>query len=203
MGKTIKVYINAQRLRELIKNRGLKQKDVAKKINVNYQGFNSRLNDGRFTPLELTAICSVLGCTIEYLCGNDEEKEIPKEPKIPKETNIASRGMTLYSMLDRAMYFQKVWIYALNYADQHMPLFSGTVQDARADVDTVWEYLMNEVSHYECDTGILVIMVMSEHPEELMEEQYAFSREWGKEKERRPWRTASEVDDDIRAGRMT
>ena len=46
-------------------------------------------------------------------------------------------------MLDRAMAHQTVWIFEHNAYDQNMPLFKGTVNDARIDKElVVWDYLM-------------------------------------------------------------
>ena len=68
--------------------------------------------------------------------------------------------MTLYEMLDRAMAHQKVWIFEQNTYDQNMPLFKGTVNDARIDPELrVWDFLMCEVELYDCSNGILDIRV--------------------------------------------
>lgn len=104
--------------------------------------------------------------------------------------------MTLWDMLDKTMYYQKVWIFETNAYDQNMPLFKGTVQDARQDTDRVWDYLMCEVYHYECANGILDIRVRDEHYSERLEGHYvfSFSDRWGEEKEKRPWRHSAEID---------
>lgn len=68
--------------------------------------------------------------------------------------------MTLYEMLDRAMAHQKVWIFETNTYDQNMPLFKGTVNDARIEPELrVWDFLMCEVEFYHCSHGILDIRV--------------------------------------------
>ena len=101
--------------------------------------------------------------------------------------------MTLYEMLDSTLCYQMVWIYETNVFDQNMPLFKGTVEDARGETERVWDRLMCEVYHYECDTGILMIQVKSKHFENRMEEHYLRSDKWGQEKEKRPWRHSSEI----------
>lgn len=101
--------------------------------------------------------------------------------------------MTLYEMLDVTLYCQEVWIYENNIYDQNMPLFSGTVEDARLD-ERVWDYLMAKVNHYECDTGILVIKVQNEHYEELLEKHYLGSDKWGMKESERPWKYSAEID---------
>lgn len=49
--------------------------------------------------------------------------------------------MTLWEMLDRTGYWQKVLIYERNNRGQNMPVFCGTVIEARRNGDTVWDYL--------------------------------------------------------------
>ena len=102
--------------------------------------------------------------------------------------------MTLWDMLDKTLYYQNVWIFETNSYDQNMPLFKGTVQDARQDTERVWDYLMCEVDHYECTNGILDVRVRDKYYSERLEEHYTFSDRWGKEKEKRPWRHSFEID---------
>lgn len=105
--------------------------------------------------------------------------------------------MTLYEMLDCTKYYQKVWIYEHNAYDQNMPIFKGTVEDARGDTEHTWMYLMCQVDHYDCTTGTLVIMVKDEYYEKRLEEHYGFSSRWGKERSERPWLYSLEVYDDL------
>ena len=63
-------------------------------------------------------------------------------------------------MLDKAMAHQKVWIFENNAYDQNMPLFQGTVNNARIEPELrVWDFLMCEVEFYDCSHGILDIRV--------------------------------------------
>lgn len=105
--------------------------------------------------------------------------------------------MTLYEMLDKTLFNQIVWIYETNAYDQNMPIFKGVVEGARGDTERIWNYLMCEVDHYECNTGILLIKVKNEHYKSRMEEHYLFSEKWGVEKEKRPWRHSSEIDREL------
>ena len=111
--------------------------------------------------------------------------------------------MTLYEMLDKTLYFQTVWIFEHNTYDQNMPLFKGSVSDARSDTENVWNYLMCEVDHYECINGILDIRVRDEYYEMRFEEgNYTLSSEhWGRERCKRPWLHSSEIESDKRKGR--
>lgn len=102
--------------------------------------------------------------------------------------------MTLWDMLDKTLYHQKVWIFECNAYDQNFPLFKGAVIGARENTDCVWNYLMCPVDHYECTDGILDIRVRNEHYEERIEGHYIFSDRWGEEKEKRPWRYSAEID---------
>lgn len=103
--------------------------------------------------------------------------------------------MTLWDMLDKAKYYQKVWIFETNAYDQNMPLFKGTVDDARADTDCVWDYLMCEVETYDCQGGILDIRVHDKYYNEQLESHYTVcSGKWGRDKEKRPWRYSIEID---------
>ena len=107
--------------------------------------------------------------------------------------------MTLYEMLDCTKYYQEVWIFEHNAYDQNMPLFKGEVEDARRDTERVWNYLMCKVDHYECTTGILVIMVKDEYYEERLEGHYTTaSKRWGRKREARPWLHSAEINDDLR-----
>lgn len=105
--------------------------------------------------------------------------------------------MLLYEMLDVTLYYQEVWIYENNVYDQNMPIFKGTVYEARGDVDIVWSYLMCEVELYQCNTGILLIKVKTDNYEKRMEELYSSSGKWGREKEERPWRHSIEIDKEL------
>jgi hypothetical protein len=105
--------------------------------------------------------------------------------------------MTLYEMLDRTMYWQECWIFEHNACDQNMPLFKGTVDDARKETDHVWDYLMCEVDHYDCTSGILVLFVKDEHFDEPMEGHYTFGDRWGKKRSERPWVFTAEIESDL------
>ena len=101
--------------------------------------------------------------------------------------------MTLWEMLDKTLYNQKVWIFESNAYDQNMPIFKGTVQEARSDTERVWNFLMCDVDHHECADSILDIRVRNEHYEERLEGHYIFSDRWGEKKEQRPWRYSIEI----------
>lgn len=105
--------------------------------------------------------------------------------------------MTLWDMLDKTKYYQKVWIFETNAYDQNMPLFKGTVLNARSDTDIVWDYLMCEVEVYDCDGGLLDIRVRDKHYYERLEGHYTTcSDRWGESKDKRPWRFSSEIDEE-------
>lgn len=109
--------------------------------------------------------------------------------------------MTLYEMLDRAMAIQEVWIFETNVYDQNMPLFKGEVDDARTDPELkVWDFLMCEVSHYDCSHGILDIRVRDENYNKRLEDHYLFSERWVRgDKNKRPWRYSAEITEEKRA----
>ena len=107
--------------------------------------------------------------------------------------------MTLYEMLDKAMAHQKVWIYENNTYDQNMPLFQGTVNDARIDPEiVVWDYLMCQIEYYDCSCGILDIRVRSENYGERFEKHYVYGDEWERDKSKRPWRYSIEISEEKR-----
>ena len=106
--------------------------------------------------------------------------------------------MTLYEMLDKTLYYQEVWIYETNTYDQNMPLFKGSVNDAKRETEKVWAFLMCEVEHYECDTDILLIKVRNKYYDKRMENQYLNSAKWGDKKENRPWRYSMEILKEIK-----
>lgn len=101
--------------------------------------------------------------------------------------------MTLYEMLDVTLYHQEVWIYEINVYGQNMPIFKGEVGEARCDVEKTWCYLMCQVDHYECNTGILVIKVKNEYYEKRLETQYSNSDKWGTKENERPWKHDIEI----------
>ncbi len=106
--------------------------------------------------------------------------------------------MTLYEMLDATKYYQKVWIFETNVFDQNMPVFKGSVNDARKNTDHVWDYLPCKVNNYDCTSGILVIFVRNEYYEEHLEGHYsASSAKWGKNREERPWLYSYEIYSDL------
>lgn len=103
--------------------------------------------------------------------------------------------MTLWDMLDKAKYYQAVWIFETNAYDQNMPLYKGTVNGARADTDIVWDYLMCEVETYDCSHGVLDIRVRDRNYNERLEGHYTvFSGGWSENKLGRPWRYSAEID---------
>lgn len=95
--------------------------------------------------------------------------------------------MTLWDMLDKAKYYQAVWIFETNAYDQNMPLYKGTVNGARADTDIVWDYLMCEVETYDCSHGVLDIRVRDRYYNERL-------GGWSENKAGRPWRHSAEID---------
>lgn len=102
--------------------------------------------------------------------------------------------MTLYEMLDATHCCQPVCIYETNAYEQNMPLFKGTIDEARTD-DTVWNALINEVEQYHiCVPNILVIKVKSKRYDNHFEEHYSSSEKWGKDISQRPWRYSIEID---------
>lgn len=102
--------------------------------------------------------------------------------------------MTLYDMLDKTKYYQQVWIFETNAYDQNMPLFKGTVDEARRDADMVWDYLMDGVEIYDCEGGILDIRVRTKDYNDHFENRYSNSDRWGDAVESRPWRWSIEID---------
>ena len=99
--------------------------------------------------------------------------------------------MTLYEMLDKCVYYQKVWIFVINCYDQNKPVYKGDVGDARCDAN-VWEYLMCKIDVYECKHEILVIKAMSKY----FEDEYPCSGV--KDRSKRPWLWSSEIELDLR-----
>lgn len=106
--------------------------------------------------------------------------------------------MKLYDMLDKTLYYQKVWIFETDAYDKNMPIFKGTIDEARKD-DNVWCYLHNEIIRYECNTGVLVIFVKSECFKEGLENNYTdLTNDWGKDAPQRPWRYSAEINRELK-----
>lgn len=98
--------------------------------------------------------------------------------------------ITLYDMLDRTVYYQKVLILENNVFDQNMPLYYGNVDGARSD-EIIWDWLTKEVDLYEYSEGVLVISVKDENYEEHLEDHYLGSDRWTKDT--RPWLFGCEI----------
>ena len=75
--------------------------------------------------------------------------------------------MTLYEMVNKTKYHLPVWIYETNDYDQNIPLFKGTVEEAREEGDLIWDYLMYQVDGFDYEYGILDIRVITERHTEL------------------------------------
>ena len=106
--------------------------------------------------------------------------------------------MTLYEMLDKTIVDQQVWIFENNAYDQNMPLFKGSLEDARCD-ENVWEYLMCNVEFFVCSHGILDIRVRDIYYNEKLEGHYINGKNWGVDKSKRPWRWSIEIDEEKRS----
>ena len=104
--------------------------------------------------------------------------------------------MTLWDMLDKTLYYQKVFIYEHNTYGQHMLLFKGLIEDARKDTNNVWSYLMHDVSLYEYFEGVLVLYVIDEYYNEKLEGHYLGSDKWTNEN--RPWKHKTEIYEEIK-----
>lgn len=94
--------------------------------------------------------------------------------------------MTLYEMLDRTIYYQKIAIFECNAYGQNMPLYRGDIQNARRD-EELWSWLMETVEMYEYyqAPNCLVIKVRDERYDERLEKHYLWSDKWTEEN--RPW----------------
>lgn len=103
--------------------------------------------------------------------------------------------MTLWDMLDKALYYQKVQIYETNAYDQNMLIFKGKIQEARQDTDKVWDYLMCNVKLYEYHGDVLVIYVADEYYDERMEGHYLYSDKWTETN--RPWKRKLEIEKEL------
>lgn len=99
--------------------------------------------------------------------------------------------MTLYDMLSKAMYEQRVWIYDANDYDQHVEIFKGDVEGARTDTDSTWFLLMNKVELFYIKSGILVIFVEAEKYDERLDG-------WRLERSKRNWMFSCEIDKDLK-----
>lgn len=63
-GKRGENLTDSERLKELIKSKGLMYKYVAKCLNLSYYGFMLKVNNvHEFTTGEITALCDLLGIT--------------------------------------------------------------------------------------------------------------------------------------------
>lgn len=102
--------------------------------------------------------------------------------------------MTLWDMLDKTKYYQPVWIFETNDRGQNMPIFKGTVDEARRDGDNTWDYLPCEVERYDVSYGLLDIRVTGPWRSKTIAERYSGSDKWGDTMSERPWRYDTEID---------
>lgn len=54
---------------------GLTNSDVAKKLNISRVSYESKKKSGKFTTLEIKALCKLFQCKFDYLFAT-EEKEV-------------------------------------------------------------------------------------------------------------------------------
>lgn len=99
--------------------------------------------------------------------------------------------MTLYDMLSKAMYDQKVWIFDTNAYAQHVEIYKGDVEGAKTDTDEVWSSLMQNVELFYISSGILVIFVESEEYDVRLDG-------WREDRSKRFWRFSCEIDGDLK-----
>lgn len=104
--------------------------------------------------------------------------------------------MTLWEMLNTTLWYGKVLIYSRNAYDQCVPLFKGIVNDARQDVDNVWDYLPSEVDQWICGNGITLIYVKHYGYEERLEKFYSNSDKWTPKN--RPYLHSIDVEKELR-----
>lgn len=86
--------------------------------------------------------------------------------------------MTLWEMLDCTLYYGKVLIYTRNAYDQCLKLFKGQVNDARCNVDYVWDYLPKEIDQWICGNGATLIYVKHYDYDNRLENSYINSDKW-------------------------
>lgn len=106
--------------------------------------------------------------------------------------------MTLYEMLDVTFYYQKVRIYVCNAFDQNIPIFVGSVSEARRNESDVWDHLMGQIEQYFCKGSTLIIKVKDKYYEDEFEKHYLHSDKWGPERNQRPWLYSCEIDEDVK-----
>lgn len=57
----------SEKIRILIKRKGLQMQDVAAALNMSRQNFSNKIKRGTFYPEELQALASVLGCSVDII----------------------------------------------------------------------------------------------------------------------------------------
>lgn len=99
--------------------------------------------------------------------------------------------MTLYEMLDKTHYDQRVWIFEVNAYDQHVTIYKGEIEGARTDTDSAWLYLLSEVESYYYASGILVIDIKKEEYNKKLDG-------WNDDRRKRGWSFSCEITEDLR-----
>lgn len=113
---------------------------------------------------------------------------------------MGGNKMTLYDVLAKTKYYQKLYIYVTNAYDQNIPIYAGERSDALIDdEDKVFWHLMDEVTFLSVskDYGI-VIRLKNENYNKRAEELYheSYVKKWSRNDiSSRPYKFSAELED--------
>ncbi len=94
-----------ERLKEKMKEKGLKQAEFAERIGITQTAISQYLNDKRKpTPKTVQKIADALGCSVEWLNGNDELTKGTDEPMTNYSTSEVYRGDVYFVKMSNRMY---------------------------------------------------------------------------------------------------
>ncbi len=71
--------INLRRIRDLREDMDLKQRDLAKALNISQRAYSHYENGTRKIPLDiLVALADYYNCSVDYLLGRTKKKDVNK-----------------------------------------------------------------------------------------------------------------------------
>ena len=105
--------------------------------------------------------------------------------------------MTLYDLLNSAVYTQQFSVYLTNAYDQNLLIGRGTRAEMLDEDETgggIFSNLMSKVDRWEIRKERMIVFIADENYDERVEKQFSNSDKWGKEPENRPWRHSIETE---------
>ncbi len=182
--------VNIDRIKALIKKRGLKIKYVCAELGL-AETYLSNVKNGkdRMTDERLYAIADVLGTTYEYLTNqtDDPKPKNKKTPEITSNADIISTGKNIYMI----PLFENVSAGFGAYADDHItdyiPMYFSNPSEANESIfitvrgDSMYPKIENGDSvlihkQSSVDSGTIAVVLLDE--DEALVKRVVYDKDW-------------------------